>query len=155
MSRLVRTDSTDTHFIELVAALDKDLAIRDGDEHGFYNQFNKLDSIKHVVLLYEDEKAVACGAIKQLDDSTMEVKRMYTIPEARGKNKASAVLQELENWAKEMSYQRCVLETGHKQPEAIQLYTKNGFTVIPNYGQYEGVENSICFEKLLSTGSPV
>ncbi len=155
MSRLVRTDSTDTHFIELVAALDKDLAIRDGDEHGFYNQFNKLDSIKHVVLLYEDEKAVACGAIKQLDDSTMEVKRMYTIPEARGKSKASAVLQELENWAKEMSYQRCVLETGHKQPEAIQLYTKNGFTVIPNYGQYEGVENSICFEKLLSTESPV
>ena len=48
-----------------------------------------------------------------------------------------------------MNYEKCILETGHKQPEAIKLYTKNLYTVIPNYGQYEGVELSVCFEKVL------
>ena len=43
-----------------------------------------------------------------------------------------------------------MLETGQKQPEAIALYTKSGYRIIPNYGQYVGVESSVCFEKKLS-----
>jgi GNAT superfamily N-acetyltransferase len=58
-------------------------------------------------------------------------------------------LKALENWAREMSYSRCVLETGIRQPDAIALYKKNSYTLIPNYGQYIGVENSLCFEKYL------
>ena len=80
----------------------------------------------------------------------MEVKRMYTLPGYRGKGYASKILAELENWAAEMSYGKCVLETGKKQPEAIQLYTRNNYTIIPNYGQYAGIENSVCFEKILT-----
>ena len=74
---------------------------------------------------------------------------MYTPPESRGKGVASKVLTELETWAAEMSYEKCILETGKKQPEAIGLYKKNGYMLIPNYGQYAEVENSVCFEKLL------
>ena len=48
-----------------------------------------------------------------------------------------------------INYEKCRLETGKKQPEAIELYKKNGYNIIPNYGQYEGVENSVCFEKTL------
>ena len=79
----------------------------------------------------------------------MEIKRMYTSPGSRGTGIATKILTELEVWATELSYERCVLETGKRQPEAIRLYTKSGYQQIPNYGQYVGIENSICFEKEL------
>ncbi len=77
----------------------------------------------------------------------MEIKRMYTVVERRGKGIASEVLRELEIWAAELSCHTCILETGRRQPEAIALYEKSGYTQIPNYGQYAGVENSVCFQK--------
>ena len=149
MIRLVRTSSDNPDFIQLVKHLDADLAERDGKDHSFYAQFNKIDKIKHVVIAYENEEPVACGAIKEYAPDMMEVKRMYTSLESRGKGIASEVLRELENWASELSYERCILETGKKQPEAIRLYQKNGYKIIPNYGQYAGIENSLCFEKQL------
>jgi GNAT superfamily N-acetyltransferase len=132
-----------------VKKLDIELAERDGEDHSFYAQFNKIAAIKHVVLVYQNGEPVSCGAIKEFDDQTMEVKRMYTAKENRGHGIASVVLAELEKWAKALAYKRCVLETGLKQPEAIRLYQKNGYKRIPNYGQYAGVENSRCFEKWL------
>jgi GNAT superfamily N-acetyltransferase len=147
--RIIRTDSNDKDFIELVKHLDRELAERDGNEHSFYAQFNKIDMIRHAVVLYEEERPVACGAMKQFDAESMEVKRMYTLPDYRGKGLGSLILEALEGWAAEMDYRRCVLETGKRQPEAIALYKKNGYVIIPNYGQYIGVDNSVCFEKRL------
>ena len=149
MITLIRTDALHPHFIELVRDLDADLAIRDGRDHDFYNQFNKIDAIKYAVVAYDDNKPVGCGAIKQYSPATMEVKRMYTLPDSRGKGIAVQVLKELELWAKEMNYEKCILETGIKQPEAIALYKKSSYQQIPNYGQYAGVANSVCFEKEL------
>lgn len=150
MLQIVKTNSTNPNFIELVKHLDADLAIRDGKDHSFYNQFNKIDAIKYVVVAYENGKPVGCGAIKKLAPDSMEVKRMYTLPECRGKGIASQILAELEKWAAELGYQKCLLETGKKQPEAIALYKKSGYQQIENYGQYTGVENSVCFEKELT-----
>jgi len=147
MINLLKTNSDHPDFIALVRLLDADLAIRDGEDHAFYSQFNKIDAIKHVVLAYEGERPVGCGAIKQYDAVTMEVKRMYVLPEGRQKGIASKILVELEHWAGELSRERCVLETGKNQPEAIALYHKSGYARIPNYGQYVGIENSVCFEK--------
>ena len=147
MITLSRTNSENPDFIRLVKLLDVELAERDGEEHSFYNQFNKIDKIKHVVVAYENNKAIACGAIKQYADDIMEVKRMYTVQEYRGKGIASTVLAELETWASEMSFPKCILETGKRQTEAIRVYERNGYKRIPNYGQYEGKENSVCFEK--------
>lgn len=149
MLAFVRTDSTDQDFIDLVKLLDKDLAMRDGEDHSFYAQFNKIDLIKNVVVAYENEKPVGCGAFKYFDAFTVEIKRMYVLETARGKKVASKVLIELEAWAKEMAFDKTILETGIRQPEAIGLYEKMGYAIIPNYGQYEGVENSVCFEKTL------
>ncbi|MFT5236566.1 MAG: putative acetyltransferase [Flavobacteriaceae bacterium] len=149
MIKTKRTSSENQDFITLVKLLDADLAIRDGDEHSFYNQFNKLDLIKHVVVLYDNGIAVSCGSIKEESSKRMEVKRMYTLSKSRSRGLASLVLNELETWAREMSYDKCILETGRKQPEAIQLYKKNGYQLIPNYGQYQGIINSLCFEKNL------
>jgi GNAT superfamily N-acetyltransferase len=151
-----RTDSKNIDFIAMVALLDADLAERDGEDNKFYAQFNRIDALKHTVVGYYDGMAVACGAIKPFDIAAMEVKRMYVLPAFRGKGIATEILKELEQWAKELGYEKCVLETGKRQPEAIALYRKNGYSVIPNYGQYQGVENSVCFQKNVSfTPKPV
>jgi putative acetyltransferase len=149
MVKTTRTDSSDKDFIELVKYLDKELAVRDGNDHAFYDQFNKIDKIKYAIVAFENDKPVGCGAIKEFVQGIMEVKRMYTLPANRGKGIAARILQELENWASELGNQKCILETGKKQPEAIRLYQNNGYTIIPNYGQYAKVENSVCFEKKL------
>jgi len=151
MIQLERTTSKNLDFQKLVAELDKDLAIRDGDDHAFYAQFNKIYTIKHVVVAKLDNQVIGCGAIKAYDDSTMEVKRMFVDPEFRGKGIASIVLGELENWCSELGMKRCILETGENQHEAIALYHKNNYQIISNYGQYEGVEASFCFEKILQS----
>lgn len=149
MLTIIRTSSDHPDFKGLVQLLDKDLAVRDGDDHTFYHQFNGIASIRHALVAYEDEIPVACGAIKSYDPSSMEVKRMYTHPDHRKKGIASAVLSELEQWAAELGNSRCVLETGINQPEAIAMYNRCGYQQIQNYGQYAGIENSLCFEKML------
>ncbi len=74
----------------------------------------------------------------------------YNQPATASSNKAkSDQLAELEKWAAELGYNKCVLETGKKQPEAIALYKRSGYKIIPNYGQYIGIENSVCFEKAI------
>ena len=149
MIKIIRTNSDDQDFIDLVKNLDVDLAERDGNDHSFYAQFNNIDKIKYVVVAYENSKPMGCGAIKEYAPNTMEIKRMYTSPESRGKGIATKVLTELEIWATELSYEKCILETGKKQHEAIGLYKKNGYKLIPNYGQYAEIENSLCFEKVV------
>jgi len=144
-----RTDSSNTDFQDLVKLLDADLAVRDGKDHEFYHQFNSIDALKNCVVVYSEDAAVGCGAFKPFSDDAVEIKRMYTNEEMRGKGFASKILNELEIWAKEEGFSKCVLETGVKQPEAIALYEKNGYYRIPNYGQYIGIDNSVCFEKLL------
>ncbi len=149
MYKVIRTNSDNADFQALIRELDKDLAIRDGDDHWFFAQYNKIDDIKYVIVAYENEIAAGCGAIKEYEPNVMEVKRMFVPPEKRGQGIASIILKELENWAKELGYEKCILETGKKQHEAIGLYNKNNYTTIKNYGQYADVESSVCFEKIL------
>ncbi len=149
MIKVVRTNSSDGDFVSLVNLLNADLAVRDGDDHSFYSQYNKIDQIRYVIVAYDDDVPVGCGAIKQFEPDAMEIKRMYVSPTARNKGVATRILAALELWTKELSCVRCVLETGKRQPEAIALYKKNGYRSIPNYGQYTGIENSLCFEKII------
>ncbi len=144
----VRVNGSNVDFQHLVKALDAYLAIVDGEEHAFFDQFNKISQLQYVVVLYADNKPVACGAIRPLGEK-MEVKRMYTSPDFRGKGLALRVLHELEKWAKELGAGACILETGIKQLEAVSLYQKGGYTVIPNYPPYTQAENSVCFQKEL------
>ncbi|WET03894.1 GNAT family N-acetyltransferase [Flavobacterium sp. YJ01] len=149
MIKLKRTNSDDIDFINLVALLDQDLAIRDGDDHTFYNQFNKTDKIKHTIVYYENEIPVGCGAFREKESDKTEIKRMYVHPDYRKKGIASKILAELEIWAKEVGYTYTILETGKNQPEAINLYQKLNYTIIPNYPPYEEMDNSVCMKKTL------
>jgi putative acetyltransferase len=129
--------------------LDAFLAEKDGRDHDFYNQYNGISTIKYALVGYNENKPVACGAIKEFETEAMEVKRMFTLPEYRGKGIARQLLAELESWAAELGANRVVLETGRKQVEAISLYERSGYRRIPNYGQYRGIETSVCYEKPL------
>jgi len=142
-----RTQSTHPDFEKLNMELDADLAIRNGETNEFFAQFNTVQNIQHVVLIYENNEIAACGVFKPYNKITVEIKRMFVRPEFRGNGISKIVLHELQNWAKEIGYNKCVLETGKAMPEAIGLYHSSGFKVIPNYGQYAGVESSICFQK--------
>lgn len=155
--KITRTNSENQDFIKLVKQLDAYLKITDGDEHDFYNQFNNIDVLKNVVVIYVDDTesssaqhiVVGCGAIKPFDDDAMEVKRMFVASEYRNLGIARKTLIELEVWAKELGFKKCVLETGKRQKEAVNFYHKCDYKVIPNYGQYQEMENSICFKKEL------
>jgi len=125
------------------------LTVIDGDDHDFYHQFNGLDLLKNCIVIYDKDTAIACGALKKMDTTSYEVKRMYVLPDARGKGIATRILRELETWAKELGATHCVLETGNRMQDAVQLYTKNGYERIDNYEPYIGVENSVCFRKII------
>ncbi len=150
MITILRTDSNHKDFINLVEKLDAYLKVTDGEEHDFYNQFNNIDILKHTVIAYQNDQPLGCGAFKEFNKSSVEIKRMFTLSESRSQGVATLILKELEDWAKELNYSSCILETGIRQTEAVQFYKKNNYKIIPNYGQYQGVENSLCFKKELS-----
>lgn len=147
--KLVRTTSDNLDFQQLVVALDAYLRIVDGDDHAFYAQFNKTDSLSNVLVCYDQEVAIGCGAFKAYDSQTVEIKRMYTLPEYRGRGVAKNIMAALEEWAKEEKYLVSILETGYLQKDAIVLYTKIGYEVMENFGQYEGISTSVCMQKTI------
>ena len=95
MINIVRTNQEDRDFTGLVRLLDAELANVDGDDHAFYSQFNKIDRIRYVVVAYEDNLPVGCGAIKEFDRETTEVKRMYVATGCRNKGIATRILLNL------------------------------------------------------------
>jgi GNAT superfamily N-acetyltransferase len=150
MMILKRTNSNDKDFHLLVEKLNKYLRHLYGALQDFYSQFNKTDNIPNVVVAYWNDEPAGCGCFKKFDDSSVEVKRMFVAEEYRGKGIGTAILNELERWAAESGNKTVVLEMGNRQPEASVLYKKQGYQVIPNYGQYIGMEEtSICMKKEL------
>jgi putative acetyltransferase len=126
-----------------------DLTVRYGARQTFFDQFNSVDEIRNVIVAMQGSEALGCGAFKKYDAETCEIKRMFVTQSARGNNIGARILAALETWAAELGFFRCILETGNNQPEAIRLYQNSGYFEIPNYGQYVGVDISICMEKVL------
>jgi putative acetyltransferase len=149
MPEIIRTNSDNPHFRQLVVLLDGDLTVRYGDLQKHYAQFNHINFIDTVVLAYENGIPAGCGCFRYFEPETIEIKRMYVKPEYRGRGLSRLILAELEKWAVELGYVKSVLETGNLQAEAIQLYHRFGYTEIPNYGNYEGTVTSICMSKKL------
>ena len=146
---LRRTNSSNPDFRLLIALLDKELASQYGDLHAVYDRYNQIIDINTVIIAYRDNMPVGCGCFKRIDEQAAEIKRMFVKPAERGRGIASAILSWLELWAWEDGFSYTILETGNKQHEAIALYQKLGYNVIPNYGQYSGMESSICMQKQL------
>ncbi len=146
-----RTTNSDINFRTLIAKLDDELNDVHDQQRQVYDQYNQVDLIQTVVVAYNKNLPVGCGCFKSFDYNTAEIKRMYVLPEFRGKGISKLILNELETWAKESGFTKAVLETGIKLPTAISLYKTHGYTRIKNYGVYKDLGDSICFEKLLTS----
>ena len=144
-----RTSSSDKDFDELIAKLDHELWNELEEDQGTYDQFNKVPGLQTVVLLYVNAKPVACGCFKKFDNDTVEIKRMFVEKAYRGRGLSQLVLDELETWAIELGFHYSVLETSVHFSVAQNLYRKEGYEVIDNYGQYAGLSESVCMKKEL------
>lgn len=149
LPEIIRTTSENPDFRRLVKELDEDLYERNGDIQKQFDQYNKIDMIKHAVIILFDGEPVGCGCFKRHDECSVEIKRMFVKHAYRGKKLAAAMLNELEQWAMEEGFSVSVLETGRRQREAHHLYEKSGYTLTENYGQYIGMDDSICYRKAL------
>lgn len=145
-----RTDSKNTYFISLVKKLDSHLLIVNGKANSFFKEFNTIEDLQYVIVAYFNEIPIGCGALKVYNSEVLEVKRMYVLSEYRGNKIAENLLLNLEEWAIELNYKYCMLETGIQMKAAVLLYQKMGYSEISKYGQYVNVENSICFKKELN-----
>ena len=147
MLRYNKTDGTDKDFSSLIVKLDSDLDARYGTKQDFYSQFNSVAAIKNVIVAYDENSPIGCGCFKEIEPGTIEIKRMFVDENYRGKGVAADILMGLEAWAKEYGYQKSVLQTGDKQPEAVRFYSKAGYQPTENYGQYIGDDASVCMMK--------
>lgn len=145
--KITKTTSENSDFINLIAELDKSLWERYPELKSNYWGNNILEINPNVVIIYLENEAVACGCFKKYDKETIEIKRMFVSPKARGLGLAQRILQELELWAGELGYSFSVLETLYKQQEAIGLYQKVGYSIVENYEPYVGLKDSICMKK--------
>lgn len=146
---IVNVDSDNIYFKELIKLLDQDLNERYGKAQEKYNKFNKVDSIKDVVIILLERIPVACGAFKEYNNNTIELKRIFVRKENRGQGISKALISELEHLGRKNGYEYALLETGTKQHEAINLYKSSGYDVIENYEPFVGYEESICMKKAL------
>lgn len=143
------TNSNNIDFKELISQLDIELNNRYGELQKQYNKHNKIELINDVIIIYSDLLPVACGAFKEYDNDSIELKRIFVLDKFRGKGLAKLIVNELERMARGRNYKYSFLETGKRQPEAIGLYKKCGYKIIPNYGPYIDNFNSICMKKFL------
>jgi len=144
-----RTTGSDPDFEFLIRQLDNELWNEMSEVQATYDQFNKVPDIDTVLLIYRNGNVIACGCFKKYGNDTVEIKRMFTVKDERGKGVAAKVLNELEKWAAELNYRYAILETGIKLLSAVRLYNKSGYTVTENYDQYIGLEQSVCMKKEL------
>ena len=102
------------------------------------------------LVAWQGVTAVGCGGLRRIDPHVGEIKRMYVAPASRRSGVARAILTELEVQALDLGYERLILETGTKQPEAIALYSSHGYEQIKPYGVYRDSPFSRCFAKNLA-----
>ena len=147
-----RTDGKDKDFIENCRLLDIDLDRRVGKKikRDKYKKFNQIDEIQQAIVVYEGNKAVGGGAIRRYNDEDIELKRVFVHAEYQGQGIGSKLVSLLIEWAMELGYKRMILETGELLAESCAVYKKLGFQVIPNYGPYVDMEESLCMAKELN-----
>ncbi|HEY5584190.1 MAG TPA: GNAT family N-acetyltransferase [Ruminiclostridium sp.] len=147
--KIIKTENKNADFIKLIKLLDEDLVERNGELQKQFDKHNKVDHINDVVIIYRDNFAVACGAFKEHDIDSVELKRIFVIREHRQRGLATLIVNELEESARIKGYKYALLETGIKQHEAINLYKNNGYDIIQNYEPYIGNIYSVCMRKTL------
>jgi GNAT superfamily N-acetyltransferase len=144
-----RTNSEDKDFLQLVLHLDNELWNELKEDQATYDQYNKVPDLDTVIIVYAGNRPAAIGCFKKYNKDTVEIKRMFAEKQFRGKGVSKVVLNELENWARELEYRYSILETSIHFKTAQNLYINAGYRIIENYDQYKGLDESICMKKEL------
>ena len=149
--RFEYTDGNSKDFIALCHELDDFLNDLVGGEEkrSEYIQYNKLDDIHDVVMAYDKDVPVGSASFKRYDDENAEVKRVFVKKEYRGQGISLELMKMLEERAREKGFKYFILESGEPLAAAMALYRKIGYKIIPNYGQYKCMDESICMKKIL------
>jgi putative acetyltransferase len=138
----------------LIAALNAELTAmfpEPGATHFSLAPSQVLDGDGAFLIAYLDDVAVGCGAVRRLDETTAELKRMYVNPSVRGRGLGRALVEALEREAKRLGVTNVVLETGTRLAPAIRLYEALGYARIPLFGEYlRSPDTSLCFGKSLT-----
>ena len=138
---------------QLICALNDELEAlypEEGANHFRLDPEEVADGRGAFLVAHIDGQPVGCGAVRRIEPTVAEIKRMYVAPEARGRGVGRQVLLELEAEARRLGATRLVLETGPRQAEALALYRRAGFVEVPNFGEYVGCEFSVCMAKELN-----
>ncbi len=143
------TDRTNKDFLALVQMLETELDEINFETHQLSAPFNKVDTLLAVVVIYVEGQPVACGGLKQFDETSLEIKRIFVRKGFRKLGLAQKVMAELERIARERGCAATVLETGTRLTSAVSLYKKLNYQVIPSYGPYKNIQNTVCFRKEL------
>ncbi len=142
-----RTNSLDNKYLELMESFDAELRATYGAHQDEADKNNVFEEAINIVLVYYGNKIAGCGGYKLHHKNTAEIKRVYILPEYRGKGLGIGLMNEIEQWAKEDSFKYLILETGDQQHEAIALYRKIGYYDIPKYAPYLDSPVSVCLKK--------
>ena len=153
MSEIVflRCNGNNKDFIENCRLLDEDLDLRVGKiiKRDKYAQYNLIDKINEAIVVYRGNNPIGGGSIRPYDENTVELKRVFVIPDEQGKGIGTELVSKLIEWAKELGYKKMILETGELLAESCHVYLKLGFKQIPNYGAYVDMPESLCMGKEL------
>ena len=143
------TDGEDRDFVNLCSRLDSTLdeMLEGKIQRSQYEQYNQRDNIHDVIVVYQNGKPVACGGFKMYDEDHAELKRLFTEPHVQNMGIGGELIRRLEAKAKIKGYRWCILETGEPLEAACHVYKKAGYKIIPNYGQYADMPDSICMER--------
>ncbi|MBS1724749.1 MAG: GNAT family N-acetyltransferase [Armatimonadetes bacterium] len=148
--RLERTVPEDPRLRLLIEELDAYLYDLDGDElHAKVQPHNHLEKGARVVLALLEDEPVGCGAFRSRPVGTAEIKRMFVRPGLRGHRVGAAILDELEDWARETGHNEAILETIPVLFSAVALYKSAGYHCIPSYPPYDKIPESVCYGKRL------
>lgn len=147
----IRTDGKNKDFIENCKLLDMDLDRRVGKaiKREKYNKYNQLDEIQSAIVVYEGNKPIGGGALRKYNEEDVELKRIFVCPEYQRRGIGTKLVSLLIEMAKELNYSRVILETGELLAESCAVYRKIGFKIIPNYGPYVNMPESLCMAKSL------
>lgn len=145
------TNGKNSDFADLCALLDESLDKLAGHviDRSAYIQYNTLEKIHDVVLVYDDALPVACAGFRQYSEGVAEVKRVFVREEYRGRGLSKAMMARIEKRAFDKGYRVLILETGAPLVQAIGLYTGLNYQIIDNYGPYQHMKQSICMQKIL------
>lgn len=150
MVEFLRTHAHHPDFKRFIIELDLEFQIRYPESRHNFQPYNQVDTSARVIIGFNDQQPIGCGCFRPTTlESTIEIKRMYVVPDFRNRGMGKRILELLEQWAVEQGFTKAILETGIKQPEAISAYRNSGYQLIPNFPPYEKVAESICMAKTL------